>query len=70
MDRAAGILLHPTSLPSRYGIGDLGPPAHAWVDRLAAATQSWWEVLPLGPAGDGDSLFPFSPSGLTPSGFA
>jgi len=44
-------LLHVTSLPSRYGIGDLGPAAFAWIDRLADARQSWWQVLPLGPTG-------------------
>jgi 4-alpha-glucanotransferase len=43
--------LHVTSLPSPYGIGDLGPGAFAWVDRLAAAGQTWWQVLPLGPTG-------------------
>ena len=40
-----------TSLPSRYGIGDVGPSAFTWVDRLAAAGQAWWQVLPLGPTG-------------------
>jgi 4-alpha-glucanotransferase len=49
--RASGILLHVTSLPSRYGIGDVGPSAFAWMDRLAAAGQAWWQVLPLGPTG-------------------
>jgi 4-alpha-glucanotransferase len=49
--RASGILLHVTSLPSPYGVGDLGPGAHAWVDCLAAVGQSWWQVLPLGPTG-------------------
>jgi 4-alpha-glucanotransferase len=49
--RASGVLLHVTSLPSRYGIGDLGPAAFAWIDRLADAGQSWWQVLPLGPTG-------------------
>lgn len=47
--REAGVLLHVTSLPGPYGIGDLGPAAHAWIDRLADAGQSWWQVLPLGP---------------------
>ncbi len=51
------MLLHPTSLPGVYGIGDLGPPAHAWVDALAAARQTWWQVLPLGPTGYGDSPY-------------
>ncbi len=55
--RRAGILLHPTSLPSRFGIGDLGPDAHRWVDALARARQSLWQVLPLGPTGFGDSPY-------------
>jgi 4-alpha-glucanotransferase len=55
--RASGILLHVTSLPSRYGIGDVGPSAFAWVDRLAAAGQAWWQVLPLGPTGYGHSPY-------------
>jgi 4-alpha-glucanotransferase len=58
-DRASGILLHVTSLPSPYGIGDLGPSAFAWVDRLARAGQSWWQALPLGPTGYGNS--PYQP---------
>jgi 4-alpha-glucanotransferase len=58
-DRASGILLHVTSLPSPYGIGDLGPSAFAWVDRLAGAGQSWWQALPLGPTGYGNS--PYQP---------
>ncbi|MBV8320354.1 MAG: 4-alpha-glucanotransferase, partial [Hyphomicrobiales bacterium] len=57
--RASGILLHVTSLPSRHGIGDLGPSARAWVDRLADAGQSWWQSLPLGPTGYGNS--PYQP---------
>jgi 4-alpha-glucanotransferase len=55
--RSAGILLHPTCLPGPYGIGDLGPAAHAWVDALVRARQSWWQVLPLGPTGYGDSPY-------------
>jgi 4-alpha-glucanotransferase len=55
--RSAGILLHPTSLPGRYGIGDLGPAAYAWIDALARAKQTWWQVLPLGPTGAGDSPY-------------
>ncbi|MBO9309768.1 MAG: 4-alpha-glucanotransferase, partial [Chloroflexi bacterium] len=47
--RASGILLHPTSLPARYGIGDLGAFAYRFVDYLVAAEQSLWQVLPLGP---------------------
>ena len=56
-ERSAGILLHPTSLPAPYGIGDLGPTAYAWVDALARARQSWWQILPLGPTGYGDSPY-------------
>jgi 4-alpha-glucanotransferase len=55
--RSAGILLHPTSLPSLCGIGDLGPAAYAWVDALARARQRWWQILPLGPTGYGDSPY-------------
>jgi len=55
--RASGILLHVTSLPSRFGIGDLGPAAFGWIDRLAAAGQTWWQVLPLGPTGYGNSPY-------------
>jgi 4-alpha-glucanotransferase len=62
--RRSGVLLHPTSLPSRFGIGDLGPAAFAFLDYLASARQSLWQVLPLGPTGFGDS--PYS----SPSAFA
>jgi 4-alpha-glucanotransferase len=55
--RSAGILLHVSSLPGPYGIGDLGPAAHAWVETLVRAGQSWWQVLPLGPTGYGDSPY-------------
>lgn len=55
--RSAGVLLHPTSLPSRYGIGDLGDGAYEFVDFLAAAQQQLWQVLPLGPTGYGDSPY-------------
>ncbi|HEY7156863.1 MAG TPA: 4-alpha-glucanotransferase [Gemmataceae bacterium] len=55
--RSAGILLHPTSLPGPCGIGDLGPAAYSWVDALTRARQSWWQVLPLGPTGYGDSPY-------------
>jgi 4-alpha-glucanotransferase len=51
------VLLHVTSLPGRYGIGDLGPEARRWVDALARAKQSWWQILPLGPPGCGDSPY-------------
>src|ERR1700679_1010092 len=55
--RAAGILLHPTSLPSRGGIGDFGPAAYQFVDTLASARQGLWQVLPLGPLGYGNSPY-------------
>jgi 4-alpha-glucanotransferase len=55
--RGSGLLLHPTSLPGPYGIGDLGPAAHAWIDTLARAKQSWWQILPVGPTGFGDSPY-------------
>jgi 4-alpha-glucanotransferase len=55
--RASGILLHPTSLPSRGGIGDFGPSAYAFADFLATARQGVWQVLPLGPLGYGDSPY-------------
>ena len=55
--RAAGILLHPTSLPSSGGIGDFGPAAYRFVDFLASARQGIWQVLPLGPLGYGNSPY-------------
>ena len=55
--RAAGILLHPTSLPSRGGIGDFGPAAYQFADTLASARQGLWQVLPLGPLGYGNSPY-------------
>src|SRR5208282_205850 len=55
--RASGILLHPTSLPSRGGIGDFGPAAYAFADFLASARQGLWQVLPLGPLGFGNSPY-------------
>lgn len=57
--RASGVLLHVTSLPSRYGIGDVGLEALAWIDRLHDSEQNWWQSLPLGPTGYGDS--PYQP---------
>src|SRR5579863_2102477 len=56
-ERAAGILLHPTSLPSGGGIGDFGPAAYRFVDFLASARQGLWQVLPLGPLGYGNSPY-------------
>jgi 4-alpha-glucanotransferase len=55
--RASGILLHLTSLPSPYGIGEVGPAAVAWIDRLHDARHHWWQALPLGPTGYGDSPY-------------
>ena len=55
--RNAGILLHPTSLPSPHGIGDLGPEAHRFLDFLSQAGLKIWQVLPLGPTGYGDSPY-------------
>lgn len=55
--RSSGILLHPTSLPGPYGIGDLGPQARRFIDFLAGAGCKLWQVLPLGPTGYGDSPY-------------
>jgi 4-alpha-glucanotransferase len=57
LPRASGILLHPTSLPGRFGIGDLGHEAYRFVDFLAGAGQTLWQVMPLGPTGYGDSPY-------------
>lgn len=57
LERSSGVLLHPTSLPGRYGIGDLGEEARRFVDWLQEAGQTWWQVLPLGPTGYGDSPY-------------
>ena len=56
-ERSAGILLHPTSLPGPFGIGDLGSEAYSFVDFLEAAGQKLWQVFPLGPTGYGDSPY-------------
>jgi len=56
-NRSGGILLHPTSLPGPYGIGDLGPQAYKFVDWLASTGCKLWQVLPLGPTGYGDSPY-------------
>src|SRR5512146_3547036 len=56
-DRASGILLHPTSFPSRGGIGDFGPAAYEFLDWLADARQGLWQILPLGPVGYGNSPY-------------
>jgi 4-alpha-glucanotransferase len=55
--RASGLLRHVTSLPSPYGIGDLGSSAFSWIDRLHDAGQGWWQALPLGPTGYGNSPY-------------
>ena len=55
--RSSGVLLHPTSLPGGFGIGDLGPSAFEFIDLLASAGQRLWQVLPLGPTGYGDSPY-------------
>ena len=57
LSRASGILLHPTSLPGRFGIGDVGDEAFAFADFLTASGQQFWQVLPLGPTGYGDSPY-------------
>lgn len=56
-ERASGVLLHISSLPSYGGIGDLGPAAYAFCDFLVAAKQRYWQVLPLGPTGYGNSPY-------------
>jgi 4-alpha-glucanotransferase len=55
--RGSGVLLHITSLPSRFGIGDLGPEAYRFVDFLAETGQTWWQMLPVGPTGYGNSPY-------------
>src|SRR5210317_2238530 len=57
LSRSSGILLHPTSFPGRFGIGDLGPAAHEWIETLATTGTEYWQVLPLGPTGYGDSPY-------------
>ncbi len=67
--RGSGVLLHVTSLPSRFGIGDLGPAAYRFADRLAEAGQTFWQVLPLGPvdpALDGNPYHSTSAFALNP----
>jgi 4-alpha-glucanotransferase len=55
--RSSGILLHPTSFPSRFGIGDLGLEAYRFIDFLKESDQQYWQVLPLGPTGFGNSPY-------------
>jgi len=57
MDRAAGLLLHVTSLPGAHACGNFGPEAYRFIDFLAAAGQSFWQILPLAPTGYGDSPY-------------
>jgi 4-alpha-glucanotransferase len=57
IERNAGILLHPTSFPGPYGIGDIGPEAYRWVDFLQSSGTRYWQILPLGPTGYGDSPY-------------
>ena len=60
-NRKCGILCHPTSMPSPFGIGDLGAGCLRFLDYIASAGQSYWQVLPLGPTGYMDSPYqPFS----------
>src|SRR5947207_1014695 len=56
-ERASGVLLHPTSLPGADGCGDAGPEAHAFAGWLHGAKQRWWQMLPLGPVGYGNSPY-------------
>jgi 4-alpha-glucanotransferase len=56
-DRTSGVLLHPTSLPGAFGAGDLGANAYLFVDWLASAGQTYWQVLPLGEIGPGNSPY-------------
>lgn len=62
--RSSGLLLHPTSLPGPYALGDIGPAARRFVEYLARAGQGWWQMLPIGPLGGGDSPYD------SPSAFA
>ena len=57
MQRSSGILMPVFSLPSPYGIGTLGQAARTFVDFLKAAGQTWWQILPVGPTGYGDSPY-------------
>ena len=57
IERACGVLLHPTCLPGPYGIGDLGPSAYRYLEWLAHAGATWWQVLPLNPVGPGWSPY-------------
>ena len=56
-ERSSGILMHITSLPSKYGIGDFGKKAYEFVDFLERSEQKLWQILPMGPTGYGDSPY-------------
>ena len=56
-NKDCGLLLHPSSLPNNFGIGDFGPAAIEWVESLARNGQNLWQILPLNPAGYGDSPY-------------
>lgn len=64
--RCSGVLLHLTCLPGRFGCGDLGPEAYRFAEWLAAAGQRYWQMLPIGPVGDGPEFSPYN----SPSAFA
>jgi len=55
--RSCGVLMHITSLPNRHGSGDLGKSAYEFINFLHAAGQSWWQMLPVNPPGDGFSPY-------------
>jgi 4-alpha-glucanotransferase len=59
LNRSSGILLHPTSLPGQFGVGDFGPCAFDFVDFLQKSGQTWWQIFPFGPPGYGNS--PYQP---------
>jgi 4-alpha-glucanotransferase len=65
-ERRSGLLLHVVSLPDPSGCGDLGPSAHAFIDQLADARQTWWQMLPVVPPSGGPGFSPYS----SPSNFA
>ena len=57
MNKNSGILLHPTALPSKYGIGDFGPEAYTFVDNLVEMGQTYWQILPIGPSDSSNSPY-------------
>src|SRR5271154_2796916 len=60
LKRHSGILLHITSLPSKYGIGDMGPFAYAFVDFAASCGQKYWQILPINPTDGINGHSPYS----------